>query len=249
MKFGIVGYGRFGKLWAEALKPHGEVLVAEKNADAGAEKSGIQMAGLATVAKADVVFVLTPISEFERSCQQLKEHLAPNTLVVDCCSVKTHPVAVMQRVFDSNQPLLATHPLFGPDSAKRNQGVQGFKIVICPIRCSAGQEQSLTKLFQTLGLVVLTSTPEEHDREMANSQGLVHFIGRGLAALDLQPQDIATPDFQALLNINTMVVNDTWRLFLDMHQYNPYTRQIRKKFIHQLQQLDKAIEDGNPGTA
>ena len=31
MKFGIVGFGRFGKLWAQALSSFGEVLVYDKS--------------------------------------------------------------------------------------------------------------------------------------------------------------------------------------------------------------------------
>lgn len=242
MKFGIVGYGRFGKLWAHALLPFGEVWVYEKNSDLKLD-AGLKMGSLQEVAQADVVFLLVPISEFEKSCQQIKEYLAPNIVVVDGCSVKVHPAEVMQRIFAKTQPIMATHPLFGPDSVKRSGGLARHKIAVCPVRCSEAQQQQLENLFQEMGLTVFVTTPEEHDKEMANSQGLVHFIGRGLAALDLQPQDIATPDFQALLNINQMVVNDTWRLFLDMHQYNPYTKQIRKKFIHQLVKLEQAIED------
>jgi len=70
---------------------------------------------------------------------------------------------------------------------------------------------------------------------------LVHFIGRGLKALNLHHQEFATPDFEALININHMVVHDTWQLFLDMHRYNPYAKSIREKFIEQLSLLDNEI--------
>jgi prephenate dehydrogenase len=82
---------------------------------------------------------------------------------------------------------------------------------------------------------------------MARSQGLIHFIGRGLEALQLQPQMFSTPDFQALLNINTMVVNDAWQLFLDMHRFNPYAKEVRKNFLKQLNALDRSIggDDGD----
>lgn len=245
MTFGIVGYGRFGQLWAKALLPFGEVMVYDKNLNLDTnEDSSIKIGTLQEVAAADVVFLLVPISEFERSCEQIKPFLKNNNLLVDCCSVKIYPVNVMQKVFPKTQALFATHPLFGPDSVKRSGGFSEHKIAVCPVQCSEEQQKNMEELFKKLGLKVFITTPDEHDREMANSQGLVHFIGRGLAALDLGPQDIAPPDFQALLNINNMVINDTWRLFLDMHQYNPYTKQVRKKFIHQLVKLDQAIDDG-----
>jgi prephenate dehydrogenase len=242
MNFGIVGYGRFGKLWAKALVPFGAVCVNEKIFNPQTAEDNIEIVDLAQVAQADVVFLLVPISEFAACCQQIKPYLKPETLVVDCCSVKVYPANIMQKTFAPTQPIIATHPLFGPDSVQKSGGLQDHKIVVCPIRCSDQQQTDLQNLFKKMGLQVLLTTPDEHDKQMANSQALVHFIGRGLAALDLQPQELATPDFQALLNINKMVVNDTWRLFLDMHQYNSYAKPIRKKFIHQLLQVEKAIE-------
>lgn len=244
MKFGIMGFGRFGRLWANALLPFGSVVVYDKNNAVNFADDRIKKADLPEVAQADVVFLLIPISEFDAGCLQIKDFLKPDTLVVDCCSVKVHPVTVMQKHFSQTQPLLGTHPLFGPDSVKRSGGLKNHKIVVCPVRCAQDRQEAMEEIFKRMGLTVLTGSPEEHDKEMANSQGLVHFIGRGLAALNLQPQEISTPDFQALLNINNMVVNDSWRLFLDMHQYNAYTKQIRKKFIHQLIKLDEAIADG-----
>lgn len=243
MKFGIVGYGRFGQLWANALLPFGEVIVYEKNLNTNLQNTDIKMTTLQEVVQADVIFLLIPISEFERTCEQIKPFLNPQSLLVDCCSVKIYPVTVMQKIFGDTRGLFATHPLFGPDSVKKSGSFSGHKIAVCPIRCSEDEQKKMETLFKKLDLQIFITTPDEHDRQMASSQGLVHFIGRGLAALDLEPQDIATPDFQALLNINNMVVNDTWRLFLDMHQYNPYTKQIRKKFIHQLVKLNQAIDD------
>lgn len=242
MKFGIVGYGRFGKLWAKALSAFGSVIVCEKAFNPQTTEDAIQIADIQQVAQADMVFLLVPISEFESCCQQIKPFLKPETVVVDCCSVKVHPVTVMEKTFSPMQAIIATHPLFGPDSVQRTGGFQDHKIVLCPVRCSAQQQTELQHIFEEMGLKVLLSSPDEHDKQMANSQALVHYIGRGLAALDLHQQELSTPDFQALLNINKMVVNDTWRLFLDMHQYNAYAKQIRKKFIHQLLQIEKAID-------
>ena len=244
MKFGIVGCGRFGKLWADAFLPFGTVMVYDKKTRSEIQtNTSIQMVTLQEVAQADIIFLLVPIAEFETSCQQIKSVINPDSLVVDCCSVKVFPVRIMQEIFTESQPLLGTHPLFGPDSVSRTGGMKGHKIVVSPIFLLGEKQKQLIEIFKKMELSILITTPEEHDKQMAHSQGLVHFIGRGLAALDLQSQDIATPDFQALLSINQMVVNDSWRLFLDMHQYNTYTKNVRKKFMHQLVQLDQVIED------
>lgn len=243
MKFGIIGFGRFGQLWANSLLPFGDVFVYDKSFVQQSAKSRIKITTLQDLAQADVVFILVPISSFKSSCVEIKDLLNPTTLVVDCCSVKIYPVDVMRRVFSSTQPLLATHPLFGPDSIKKSGGLVGHKIAICPIAPSENKQNQLQVIFNKMGLTTLITTPEDHDRQMASSQGLIHFIGRGLLGLDLHQQELATPDFQALLNMNNMVTNDTWQLFLDMQQYNPYVKEMRQKLINQLITLDEKIEE------
>ena len=199
------------------------------------------MTTLPEVANADVIFIIVPISQFEECCLELNKYISPKAVVIDCCSVKTHPVQVMRKIFSKQQSLVATHPLFGPDSVSKSGGMTNHQIVVCAIQCDEIKLEQVNKIFQGMGLNIITATPEEHDKQMANSQGLVHFIGRGLAALQLHPQELATPDFQALLNINKMVVNDSWQLFLDMHKYNPYTKSIRNKFIKQLAKIDEEV--------
>lgn len=245
MKFGIVGFGRFGQLWANALQPYGEVLVYDKNHIQLNNELQIHMGTLKNVAQADFIFLLVPISEFENSCKEIKEFLNPHSTIVDCCSVKVYSINVMQKIFSKDQAIIATHPLFGPDSVKKTGGLRGHKIVLCPMSSNSKKEDDIKNLFTHMELKILISTAEEHDTQMAKSQGLVHFIGRGLSALDLSQQELSTPDFQALLNINNMVVNDKRQLFLDMHRYNPYTQEIRQKLIRQLMKIDNEINGGN----
>lgn len=242
MQFGIIGFGRFGQLWAQSFLPFGDVLVYDKHISKASVNTSITFTDLEKVAKADVVFVLVPISEFEHSCIKLQKMVAPTTLIVDCCSVKIYPVDIMRHTFASTQPLLATHPLFGPDSVKRSNGLTDHKIAICPIQPTQDKHDQLQAMFKKMGLISVTTTPEEHDKQMAYSQGLVHFLGRGLQALHLTRQTLATPDFETLLNIDSMVANDTWQLFLDMNHYNPFAKEIRQKLIDQLAHIDKRLE-------
>lgn len=243
MIFGLLGYGRFGKLWAEALLPFGNIMVHDI-AVTQLSHPNIKIVPLQDVAQADLIFILTPISKFEAACLALKPSLRPDALVIDCCSVKMYPVNIMQKVFSKQQMIMPTHPLFGPDSVEKTGSIVGHKIVVCRVPADEIKYQQAINLFEKMGLHVILTTPEEHDKQMAKSQGLVHFIGRGLAALDMEQQELATPDFQALLNINKMVVNDTWQLFLDMQRYNPFTKEIRNKFIHQLNTINKEVDNG-----
>lgn len=247
MNFGIVGYGRFGQLWAKSLITYGDVRVYDVNQSKITSESPCKSLTLEEVAATDVLFLTVPISAFDSLCVAVKPYLKPNTIVVDCCSVKLFPVERMMHHFSETQPIIATHPLFGPDSVKRTNGLPGHRIVVCPARCTNEQSKILTDLFDKMGLTTIESTADDHDLQMARSQSLIHFIGRGLEALSLQPQVLSTPDFQSLLNINTMVVNDAWQLFLDMHRYNPHTRIIRENFVQKLIALDRSIEHPKEG--
>ncbi len=250
---GIIGFGRFGQLWAHALLPFGNIKVYDKIYPSSPSNPGIELTSLKeTVQSSDRLFLLVPISEFQQCCQSILPFLKPDTIVIDACSVKLFPAQVMLETFPDQQPIIASHPLFGPDSIERSGSLSGHKIVMCPLQCSPDQQTQLQDTFHQLGLETFLTTPIEHDRQMAHSQGLVHLIGRGLAALNLHPQPLATPDFQALLNINQMVIHDTWQLFLDMHRYNPFAREIREKFIKQLniieQKIDTALVEPEPLT-
>lgn len=241
IRFGIIGYGRFGKLWAKYMSKLGMVFVFDKEEKIIGKIPNITPTDLRKTASADIVFLTVPISELEKCCKAIGPFLSPQTLVVDMCSVKTWPVMIMKKYLPKDQPILATHPLFGPDSEKINKGIKGLKIVVCPSKTKNIFNKKLMDILKKLRLKIIIASPKKHDQQMANSQALVHFIGRGLARLKLNPQEISTPDYNSLMRINQMVNNDTWQLFFDMQSKNPFANAVRKKLIQNLETLSEAI--------
>lgn len=234
MTFGIIGFGRFGKLWARCLKPFGTVRIFD---------AVIRKGSLEKVVDVDMVFLLVPISEIDRVCEMIRPYLRPHTIVLDACSVKAGPVVSMKKMLPRSQPIIATHPLFGPDSVRKN-GLEGQRIALCPVRAKTEQVGSVERLLKKMKLVVIRTTPKEHDRQMAKSQALVHFIGRGLSNLHLAPQELATPDYLSLVHMNEMVQHDTWQLFFDMQRLNPEAQHVRSALLSTLQRLDHEISSG-----
>jgi len=49
---------------------------------------------------------------------------------------------------------------------------------------------------------VIEASPSEHDRQIAVSLALTHFIGRSLAGMGAKPQDIDTEGYKRLLHIS-----------------------------------------------
>lgn len=230
MKIGIIGHGRFGKLWTKLMGEFGEVVIHDK------ENNNLEL-----VLNVDILFLLVPISEIKNVCREIADKLDEKTIVVDACSVKVKPVEEMKSELKHHQPIIATHPLFGPDSVNRS-GLEGQKIVVSSIRVTEQQLEMLENILKKMKLKIIHETPEEHDKQMASSQALVHFLGRGLSDLNLKEQDISTPDYQSLLKINDLVNNDTQQLFFDMQLYNPYAKEMRQNLIDSLKILESKIE-------
>lgn len=243
--FGIIGYGRFGKLWAKYMSKFGTVSVYDNKKINFEKNENVIQSDLKQAVSANIIFLTVPISELEKCCNIINPLLSRDTLVVDVCSVKMWSVAVMKKCLPKKQPMLSTHPLFGPDSEKINNGINGLKIVVCPTKEKNVFKDELMDIFRELNLNIILASPKDHDKQMANSQALVHLIGRGLAKLKLDHQEISTPDYNSLVRINQMVNNDTWKLFFDMQSKNPFASVVREKFIENLEDLSEIISMKN----
>lgn len=217
MRIGIIGAGRFGTL----LQTH----LATDNTVQMDDPQGC-----------DLVIFAVPNRSLEQAIQQWKLQISTTAIVMDVGSVKTKPCAILQKHFSNN--VLGTHPLFGPDSA--GDSWQGRKMVFCKLACSDTVYTVVQKLFTDRGVLVIECTPAEHDQMMAKTQALIHFIGRALTGLE--PQQIATPDYDHMLQMMQKVTNDTWELFYDMQTLNPYAESIRKNFLKKIESLDNDID-------
>ena len=102
-------------------------------------------------ARADIVVLTVAISAMEETCARLAPLLRPGSLVIDTCSVKVWPVEIMRRHVPDKAGILATHPLFGPDSGR--DGIRGLKIVLCPVRVTPSAYQQVRGFLESLGLV------------------------------------------------------------------------------------------------
>ena len=239
--FGIIGYGRFGKLWARHLAQIGEVMIYDSKKITEPLPKNCTVASLQEVALCKMLFLAVPISKLDVVSKKIAKHLGKSTIVADVSSVKLFTAKILKKNLPKHQTIIGTHPLFGPDSVKNARTLSGFQIAVTPVNCSKSELKAFLSVLKKLHLDILMTTPRDHDRQMANSQGLIHFIGRGLEGLSLKPQTIATRDYGSLLHIKDMVVHDTWQLFLDMQRYNTLTAPVRRKFLQRLIDIEKYI--------
>lgn len=192
------------------------------------------------VARADALFLCVAISAMHDVCGRLSTLLGERTVVLDTCSVKVHPARVMTETLPEWTPIVATHPMFGPDSARR--GVAGLPMVVCPVRAAPVVVETWNEVFRRLGLSVVVMSPEEHDRAAAYTQGITHFVGRILADMGLGPSPISTLGYRRLLEIIEQTCNDSWQLFLDLQHYNPYTAEMRARLKESIETVSRKLE-------
>ncbi len=220
---GIVGYGRFGRFWADLLRKYHTVWVT----DAVPFKDDSFLPVEELCERVEVLFFCVPIGRLEAALTAVRDHLRPGTIIFDTCSVKQAPAAWMLENLSSVErlTLVATHPMFGPDSAR--SGVESLPMMTWFL---SGDKEDYTEwhgFFEGLGLRVVEISPETHDRLAAYSQGVTHYIGRVLGELDLKPTPIDTQGFSILLSLIEQTCNDSWELFHDLQIHNPYTREMR----------------------
>lgn len=230
MKIGIIGFGRLGRLISKNLAQDFELLVYDK---AGFEKEiveiGASAVSLSELCQAEVVIPFVPISEFENIIKEISPLLKEDSLVIDVCSVKIHPMKIMHELLPKKIQVLGTHPMFGPDSAKTT--LMGSKIVLCKHRIHEDLYQNIKAYLSKFGLKVIEASAEQHDKEISSSLLLTHFLGRTLIDFDAKQLDIDTAGYRRLMKILTTVENDTWQLFEDMNKYNPFAKETIDRFL------------------
>ncbi len=238
---GIIGFGRFGRLMAGYLARDFKIKVFNRSDKTEAIVGmGAEPATLEDVCCQKVVILSVPISTMRETLKRIASLLKPETTVIDVCSVKVYPVEWMKDLLPPSISLLGTHPMFGPDSAAKS--LLDRKIVLSKVRIHNEHYQKVKKYLIGKGLNVIEATPEEHDRQIAVSLALTHFIGRGLDEFGAKELTIDTEGYKRLLHILGVVTHDTWQLFRDMYQYNPYAREERLAFMAGLKRLEEKLE-------
>lgn len=241
---GIIGMGRFGAFWAEFLSESFEVYGYSRSQ----KKSPVcELLPLEDICKLKTVFLCVPMRAMPETLDKIAPLLPPGTTVADTCSVKVLPVRWMLKKLPPETHILATHPMFGPESAKF--GLEGLPIAIHPVRMDDGSFRAWRDFFASKKLAVREMTPDEHDKEAAKTQALTHMVGRVLSRLGVADSPIGTLWYQKLVSICRQVDKDSPELFSDMQHLNPYSAEVRKNFARVWEETSAELEKNRPEDA
>ncbi|WP_375690781.1 prephenate dehydrogenase/arogenate dehydrogenase family protein [Pseudooceanicola sp. LIPI14-2-Ac024] len=234
----IVGFGAFGQLAARYLAPHARISVLDpaRTAHEAARGLGFDVLEGPSEVRADIVLLAVPVPALAGCLQRMAPHLGPGQMVVDVCSVKEEPARLMRTLLPESVDILATHPMFGPQSARDD--LSGRQVVLCPVR-SHRWRRVAAFLKCRLGLDIVVTTPEDHDRQAAMTQGLTHLLARALASLGDQPR-IRTQSYSLMAEALAMVAGDAPEVFEAVTRGNRHVEPLARALTLSLSELGGA---------
>ena len=122
----IIGFGRFGAMLHSLLSKGFEVDVFDKNS---IDNSDVNEVSLEDALQNETIFIAVPIRDFENLVKEISKKISSGKTVIDVCSVKVFPKKVMLDNLSNETDIIATHPLFGPDSLKDSGSVMTMQSV------------------------------------------------------------------------------------------------------------------------
>ena len=235
---GIIGFGRFGKVLANILQKGFYIKAYDLNPNDGFH--GVEFTDLKSVLKEKVVFISVPIRHFESVILEISSKLNDGTTIIDVCSVKKHPVDIMEANLPDNVGIIATHPMFGPDSFRSNNRL---KMMMSETKDIYDQFNFWRRFFSDQGIHIIEMSADQHDRMAAQTQGVTHFLGRMLKEYGIRKTSMDTQGFCDLLDLVDQTCNDTWELYTDLQRYNPFTEDMIDKLKLAMESLDNRLKE------
>ena len=229
----IGGKGAMGRCLAEMFGDLGHAVMV---ADVDTQLSIEEAAGVA-----DIVVISVPIDVTENVIRQVAAHVRPDALLMDVTSIKTGPVAAMLE--STTASVIGTHPLFAPSV----HSLQGQRVVLCPAR-PGGWLEWLKQMLHARGLVMMETTPKEHDQAMSIVQVLTHFstevMGRTLATLDVcldETLQFTSPVYLMELLMTARHFAQSPSLYASIQMSNEQTERVTSAFVDAAQRWQQVV--------
>ena len=231
----IIGFGRFGAMLHSLLSKGFEVDVFDKNS---IDNSDVNEVSLEDALQNETIFIAVPIRDFEILVKDISKKISSGKTVIDVCSVKVFPKKVMLDNLSNETDIIATHPLFGPDSLKDSGSVMTMESV----RNTFGRYDFWKNYFESQNILIEEISAEEHDMMAARSQGLTHFVGRVIDDFGTNQTRIDTEGYKALHKLVNQTCNDTWELFEDIQNFNPFTEKMISELNGSFKKISEIID-------
>lgn len=238
---GIIGYGHFGSFLHQLLERFASHLTVRVSS-IDREPDGALFVTPEEVASCDVLVLCVPISAYEEVLAAYAPLVDLKTIVVDVATVKVHTTALLRAHFPKGQ-CVATHPMFGPESYEKRSGdITGFRIVVTEHTLAQETYASLAALLRSLGFSIIEMSAAVHDKHLAETLFLTHFLGQAITRTGFDRTEIDTVSFGFLMDAVESVRADS-KLFRDVFAHNPFCREALEKLGDAERSVRNELED------
>ena len=151
----------------------------------------------AALATATFAVVAVPLSGFRAVFAQIAKHAKPELIITDVGSTKASVIEDAKAELSDLSRVIGAHPMAGSEKAGPTAAAPDlFAGKPCVLTLGESDDpetvQQVTQLWQTLGMTILTMTPQEHDEKVAAVSHLPHLaavmlvqVAEELGGLDL----------------------------------------------------------------
>ncbi|WP_342150448.1 prephenate/arogenate dehydrogenase family protein [Methylorubrum sp. SB2] len=201
-RLAIVGLGLIGSSIARGARTYGlakAIVAIDRDAHVIERVRALGLADLATtdaaegVRGADLVILCVPVGAIGAVAETIAPHLKAGAVVSDVGSVKAAVVAAVSLHLSDANVFVPAHPVAGteysgPDSGFSTLFSNRWCILTPPEGADEAAVERVRVLWEGLGAIVETMTPEHHDLVLAITSHVPHLIAYNIVgtAADLE---------------------------------------------------------------
>jgi prephenate dehydrogenase len=265
---GVIGVGLLGGSIAAAARQRQlaeTILGAGRNPSRmrAAQQSGLLDRGTTNIAEtasqSDLVIVCTPVNHIVQFIRIVAEHSRPGTVITDVGSTKQKICAELYGSLPEGVTFVASHPLAGSEKAGFEFAdpdlFVGRPCVVTPDDATPADAVERVKGFwEGLGMHVLETTPEKHDRILAETSHLPHVVSSALAmTLSVDHSQFTSTGFRDTTRIAggdpalwiDILLSNSDAIIESIDKYTQSLSQLREAIVnHDEKRLRQLLEDG-----
>lgn len=197
--------------------------------------------------KSDIVVLAVSLLSMAEVIKKYAPYVSRGALLFDVASVKSSPVELMQKYAHEGVEILGTHPLFGPIP-----NILGQTMVLCPMTSKSFWLPAIQSFFEHCGLISVVVTAEEHDKNTAFTQPLLHAVLLAFVATLVEKKKnveqvgvFATTFFRVQSALASRILSQKSELFSQIAFQNKHALSTMKTFAAVFNDFVDCLEKGN----
>tara|TARA_B110000438_G_C15813640_1_gene650887 strand:- start:1599 stop:2501 length:903 start_codon:yes stop_codon:yes gene_type:complete len=261
-KICIIGCGLIGSSIARAVKKNNlSDKVVSSNRSTAINKKVIELKIVdesssdtkKMVTNSDLIIIATPLSSYESVILKIRDSLKNGCILTDVGSVKGIVLNLIENHLPKNISWIPSHPIAGTEESGPEAGFSElFKnrwCILTPSRKAKEKDIKLLKVFwEKVGSKVDIMDAKKHDHILAITSHIPHLIAYNIVSTSLNIQDekkteIVKYSASGLRDFTRIAASNPimWRDIFIQNKKN--TSELISKFINNLEELKKAIEN------